>query len=324
MNKKRYLIIVGIVGAVALALLAILLYTVLGSHQPTIASLKAEPQGVLPRGTSLIVCTAVHPDGDELIYGWSASGGTISGEGASVSWTAPGSAGSYNVTVVVVDSRGAAVSDFVTITVRTNKAPVIGNLAADADWIVPSGTLSVTCSATDPNGDELSYEWSATGGEISGTGAEVTWTAPEQAGTYYLTVVVTDTYGGSATRVLPIGVATGQPPTIETLLITKDRFGHCYLKPYSGGYYVGKEQMYDIECIVSNTSGEVSYEWSCDGGEISETSEDGSMITWTAPSASSEVTITVIVSDAHDNEAGKTLVLTVVSCSTCTFGSCSG
>jgi hypothetical protein len=323
MNKKRYLIIVGIVAAIAVALLVILLYTMLDSHQPTIISLEAEPDKVIPRGSCQIVCNATDRDGDELIYGWSASGGTITitGEGNTVIWTAPSFAGSYNVTVIVTDGHGGAVTDYVTVKVRTNRSPTITSLVADADWTTPSGSIQLTCDASDPDGDELSYEWTTTGGDISGTGAVVNWTAPQEAGLYNITVIVTDGYGGSDTRTLPASVAPEQPPTIEDLLITKDRYGHCYLKKYSGGYYVGKEQMYDIECIVEDVGIELVYEWSCTGGELS---GEGSMVTWTAPDASGKVTITVIVSDIAGKMASKNIILDVVACSACTFGHCTG
>jgi hypothetical protein len=322
MSKKRCIIMAAIVAVVAV-LLTLLIDTLVANHQPTITRLAA-PERVLPSGTCQIVCNATDPGGDKLTYGWSASGGTISGEGAVVTYTAPSSEGSYNVTVVVVDSCGSGVTDYVTVAVRRNNAPDISSLVASAVWTFPSSSLNVTCAASDPDGDELSYEWSATGGHIAGTGPEATWTAPQEVGIYYITVVVTDGHDRSDTRTLPISVAPEEPPTIDTLNITKDRYGHCYLKPYSGGYYVGMGKMYDIACVVSDTDTQLSYEWSCTGGELSETFEGGSMIAWTAPDTSGKVTITVIVSDIAGNMATKSLVLTVASCSTCTFGSCTG
>ena len=319
MSKKRYLVIVVIV-AVAV-LLSILFDTLLANHRPAITSLEAEPEKVLPSGSCQIACNASDRDGDELSYNWSASGGEINGEGATVTWIAPNSVGSYNVTVTVTDGRGGEVTDYVTITVKTNRSPTITSLAADADWTIPSGTLQVTCNATDPDGDELSYEWSTSGGDISGTDAAVNWTAPEEVGIYYVTVVVKDGHGISDTRTLPTSVATGQPPIIEALLVTKDRYGHCYLLTYYWGYKVGKGKKYDIECIVSDTNGEVSYNWSCTGGELS---GEGSLITWTAPDTVVEVTVTVTVSDIGGNMASKNVILDVVSCSACTFGQCPG
>jgi hypothetical protein len=287
------------------------------NHPPIITSLEAEAGWTAPSGSLQVVCTASDPDGDELGYIWWASGGEINGGGATVTWTAPASEGSLNVTVKVIDGHGGEVMDYVAITVRTNNAPTIAGLIADADWSTPSGTVQVTCTASDPDGDELSYEWSANAGNISGTGAVVNWTAPQAAGQYKITVVVGDGHGGSATKTLLVSVLTGQPPTIEALLITKDRYGHCYLKAYSGGYYVGKEQMYDIECIAADTRMELFYEWSWTGGELS---GEGSLITWTAPSTSGYVTVTVTVSDIADNTATEAMILNVVDCSPCFFG----
>jgi hypothetical protein len=114
-KKKRYLLIVGIVAAAVL--LSILFYTMLANHRPAITSLAAEPERVLPSGSCQIVCTASDRDDDELSYDWSASGGSISGTGTTVNWTAPNSEGSYNVTVTVTDGRGGEVMNQVTITV---------------------------------------------------------------------------------------------------------------------------------------------------------------------------------------------------------------
>jgi hypothetical protein len=314
MSKKRLLIIIGIVAAVAV--LVVVFDTMLANHRPAIASVEA-PEKVIPSGRCQITCDASDRDGDALSYNWSVSGGNISGTGVAVNWTAPNSLGSYNVTVTVSDGRGGQVMQQVTIEVRANRSPTITSLVAGADWTAPSGSVQVTCTASDADGDQLSYEWTATAGTISGTGAAVNWTAPQEVGIFDITVVVTDGHGSSATRTLLISVATLQPPIIEQLLITKDRYGHCYLKKSGEEYLVGKRQMYDIECIVADTSNGVSYNWSCNGGEIS---GEGSMITWTAPNASTDVTVTVIVSDIAGNMVCKSVALNVVSCSRCTFG----
>ena len=314
MNKKRLLVIIVIV--VVAVLLAIMFDTMLANHRPAITSLEA-PERVLPSGSCQIACNASDRDGDELSYNWSANGGDISGTGASVNWIAPDYPGFYDVTVTVTDGRGGEVTKQITITVRANTSPSIDNLAANAEWVLLSGTIQVTCNASDPDGDEISYEWTTTGGVISSMGAVVNWTAPEEIGIYHVTVVVKDGHGSSATDSVPISAVTEQPPDIEELKVTKDRYGHCYLKTYSWGYKVGKEQKYDIECIVSDTSSTVSYNWSCNGGELS---GDGSLIVWTAPNISASVTVTVIVSDIASNMVSENIDIDVVSCSACTFG----
>ena len=313
MNKRRYLVIAGIV--VAVVVIVVLLDTMLANHRPAIAGLEA-PEKIVPNGKCEIVCIASDRDGDALSYNWSASGGSVFGTGMAVNWTAPNSLGSYNVTVMVTDGRSEAVTKHVTIVVRANRSPTVTSLAADADWTLPSNTLQVTCTASDPDGDGLTYEWMATGGDISGTGEMVNWTAPQEVGICNVTAVVKDSHGSSATRTLHISVATEQPPIIEALLVTAE---HCYLKKSGEEYLVGKGQMYDIECVVADTSVELLYEWSWTGGTAS---VEGSMIAWTAPnpSGSVDVTVTVTVSDIAGNMASKNMILNVVNCSPCTFG----
>jgi hypothetical protein len=120
MNKKRYLIIVGIVAAAVL--LSILFYTVLANHRPAITGLEAEPEIVLPLGSCQIVCTASARDGGELSYEWSATGGNITGTGAVVNWTAPQEVGTYDVTVVVTDGNGDSATDSLPINVSSGPA----------------------------------------------------------------------------------------------------------------------------------------------------------------------------------------------------------
>jgi hypothetical protein len=312
MNKKRCLVIT--VVAVAAVLVLASSCTTPTNREPIITSLEAEAGWTTPSGTLQVVCTASDPDGDELGYIWWASGGEIDGGGATVTWTAPASEGSLNVTVKVIDGHGGEVMDYVAITVRVNYAPTIASLMADADWTTPSGTVQVTCTASDSDGDELSYEWSVTAGDISGTGAAVNWSAPQEAGTYHITVVVGDGHGGSVTKTLLVSVVTGQPPTIEALNITAE---HCYLKPSPWGYYVGKEQKYNIQCVVAPTGVKVFYHWSCTGGAIS---GGGSLIIWTAPNESVEVMVTVIVSDISGSMTSENITLSVVPCSYCMFG----
>jgi len=195
-----------------------------------------------------------------------------------------------------------------------NYQPIITDLEAEAPgWIAPLSSLQVTCNASDPEGDELNYNWSASGGNISGTGAVVNWIAPEEVGMYDITVVVTDSQGGNATGLIALIASKGPPPVIEDLIVTAK--GHPYLKKTSTWYKVLKTYDYDIECITSG-SGELVYEWSCTGGNIS---GDGSLIAWTAPNTEVNVivTVTVKVFDGADNWVRKSIVFEVVYCVSC-------
>ncbi len=195
-----------------------------------------------------------------------------------------------------------------------NRRPVIASLEAEAPgWTAPLGSLQVTCNASDRDGDELSYNWSANGGNISGTGPEVIWTAPGEVGMYDITVVVDDGHGNNATGLVSLTASNGPPPTIENMIVTA--IGHPYLKKTTTGYKVGKTYNYTIECIASD-NGTLSYNWTCTGGNIS---GESSNITWTAPNTVGDVTVTVKVFDGVGNWVKKSVVLEVVPCAPCEF-----
>jgi hypothetical protein len=324
MNRRRYLIIVGIV--VAAALVAVLWQTVLANHRPAIAGLEA-PEMVVPSGTCQVVCIASDPDGDALSYNWSASGGSISGGGAAINWTAPELLGSYNVAVRVTDGRGEEVAKQIAIEVRANRAPTIDSLLADIDWTTPSGTIQLTCAASDPDDDVLTYQWTATAGDISGTGSVVNWTAPQEVGVYNVTVVVKDGHESEDTLFVPLSVNLATPPTVEKLIVTP--IDNIYLRNCTDtacDFDVWKTRAYDIKCVAPG-AGEVFYDWSCTDGDISGT---GSNITWTAPNkyssstVSVDATVTVMVSDGAGNTAVKNIVFHVPTCSCGSWGLRSG
>lgn len=313
MKGKRYITVMVII-AIAVPL-SIVLGLTMANHPPRIDSLQAESGRVFPSESTQIVCAVSAPDRAVLSYEWSVSGGEIHGEGATVAWMAPDSEGFYYISVNVTDGRGREVTDHIMITVKANLPPIINNLTTDADWTTPGASLRVMCDAEDYDGHPLSYDWSASAGYFEGTGPEVTWVAPEDIGMYEITVVVSDDYGGWATGTLHPSVTLGEPPDIEALLVTAT---HKYLREvvYSERYQVGEEKTFSIECIASHPDGvALSYEWECDAGEISDDSEDGSLVKWTAPTVRDPVAVTVTVSDPVGNMVRRSVILEVVRCS---------
>lgn len=74
-----------------------------------------------------------------------------------------------------------------------NFPPEIVSLTAAPATVVVNGTADLTVVATDPNGDTLTYLWTATDGTFSVTdSASTVWTAPAAAGDYSITVEVSD------------------------------------------------------------------------------------------------------------------------------------
>lgn len=190
----------------------------------------------------------------------------------------------------------------------------ITSLEAEAEWVAPLDGIKVTCVVSGSDGGGLSYEWSTTGGSISDTGPVVNWIAPEDVGMYDIVVVVSDSEDRKDDASITLIASNGPPPIIEDLIVTAE---HKYLKESSAGYKVAKAYDYTIECVASaNASGEMTYQWSCTGGEIL---GEGSIIAWTAPDMVIDVTVTAKVFDALGNWVRKSIVLEVVVCSDCTF-----
>ena len=287
----------------------------IANHLPVITNLEAERAAVLTSESCQIECVALDEDVDELSYEWSASKGEIDGNGPTVIWIAPEIEGIFRITVRVTDGKGGEVTDSTTITVSVNRPPRVTSLIADADWLTVSKNCQVECDAEDPDGDELSYEWATNGGDISGTGSIITWTASDAEGLYNITVVVRDSHGGEDTRSLTITVAPNPPPIIEDLVVTPKE--PKYLKEEPGGYRILKGKSCEIECSASDPEGdELSYEWTADGGNIS---GESTVITWTAPKNGGKVTVTVTVSDSRGGAASKSVVFNVKICAACSF-----
>lgn len=72
------------------------------------------------------------------------------------------------------------------------------------------GTIRIHCVASDPDGDGVSFSWTATEGTITGVGNKITWQAPSKEGDFYVKVLVGDGKGGSTTSQVLIRVATAQ------------------------------------------------------------------------------------------------------------------
>jgi hypothetical protein len=201
------------------------------NNSPLIASLTVGQQVVQPLGKVQLNCQASDPESDNLSYRWDASGGSLEGSADTVSWTAPKEPGSYRVTVVVSDGKGGAATGDVLITVpeKPNNAPVIsaikftrpGRMAITVktnptdeetkktpelvikQWVE---TADIACLATDPDKDQLTYVWKATGGNLIGNGGpNMQWLAPA-AGTYKITCDVSDGKGGTNSFTISVTV----------------------------------------------------------------------------------------------------------------------
>lgn len=170
-----------------------------GNQPPVISSLTAAQMQVYPNGNTEIQCIASDADGDKIDFKWACTGGSFTGVGPIVIWKAPEHYGTFDISVTVEDGKGGVAQASVTLTVGANQPPQISSLTSDPSGILYGGTVTLTCIATDPDGDVVRYSWSASEGSISGVGEKVTWKAPNKAGNFNITVVVSDGKGGETT-----------------------------------------------------------------------------------------------------------------------------
>ncbi|MFZ2323023.1 MAG: LamG-like jellyroll fold domain-containing protein [Ignavibacteriaceae bacterium] len=168
------------------------------NHPPRIKSLSTEKQTTVVGDSARIYCTAVDVDNDQLNYQWSVSGGSVSGTGPIVNWSTPSNPGNYSVKCTVNDNNGGVVNDSIIFNVVEfiNNKPAIEEINAHPRKIHLGSNTTINCIASDSDGDTLSYNWSAAFGILSGNGSSVIWTAPTDAGNYYIACLVNDGRGG--------------------------------------------------------------------------------------------------------------------------------
>jgi len=177
------------------------------NYPPRIKALAPEEAPVIRNQTVDIYCSAEDRDGNPLDYTWQSEAGVISGSGAMITWTAPDEMGDYSITVTVEDDGGLSDETTIEIEVVPSTPPVIESLIADPSIVSPGGETTITCTASDPEGEELIYNWSASTGTISGTGSEVVWTSPDNVGYYDVQCEVEDEYG--LTDESEVGIVAG-------------------------------------------------------------------------------------------------------------------
>jgi outer membrane protein OmpA-like peptidoglycan-associated protein/opacity protein-like surface antigen len=172
-------------------------------NHPPVAACSASPASVYAgSGDSVAVhVNASDPDNDPLTYSYTATGGTVEGTGPEARWNSTGVAvGSYTVEVKVSDGKGGIASCVADIKVEEKpNHPPTAALSIERSPILPGERTGVTCNGSDPDNDPLTYNYTATGGQIVGSGSTVQFDAAGlKPGSYSVKCTVNDGRGGTA------------------------------------------------------------------------------------------------------------------------------
>jgi outer membrane protein OmpA-like peptidoglycan-associated protein len=163
--------------------------------------------------------TGSDADGDTLTYTYSATGGNISGTGQTARWDlANQNPGNYSATAQVSDGHGGMTSCSASVTVnpRPNRPPTV-SLRVDRPSVLVGERDGFHATCTDPDNDQLTYTWSANGGQIVGSGADVQLdTTGVTPSTYTVTVRCEDGRGGAADANASVQVQAPPPPPMAS------------------------------------------------------------------------------------------------------------
>jgi hypothetical protein len=185
-----------------------------------------------------------------------------------------------------------------------NRPPQVTSIALEPSGmsVTKGGTVRLTVTAVDPDGDALQYAWAATGGTFDLIeDFWAVWRAPQVEGTFVVSVAVSDADGETTTAQQAFTVGVNLVPIVASLATSATA-----VRP--GGTIT-------VDAVASDPDGDpLAYKWTApDGGTITGT---GDNISWVAPNvAPGGLDIYRIVLKVEDGRGGsdeKTATISIV------------
>jgi N-acetylneuraminic acid mutarotase len=282
------------------------------NEAPVIDSLWVSSSTVLADGTLSLQATAHDPnDDDSFWYAWDATGGYFSWDSdGTATWQAPSSSGTYTLTLTVMDSGGTSSSlslrvsvyggqeGRAEISISYNGSPAVSSVSASRSPVEVGQTTTVSATASDSDGDELSYFWSAScEGTWDNTSSSTARFTPSSlpsgaCNNCNLTVTISDNQGGQTTGTVALCVNSPSSDPHAPPRITRS---------YRSSDTATANQVITYEVAATDPEGaSLSFSWSANAGTLGQVRNSGSnsSITWTAPfcaraGVSPAVTVTV-------------------------------
>ena len=296
-------------GVGTLAATAMVRVRVPANEAPT-ASITSSGTTVDGRAAVTLAATASDPERDSLRYAWTSNGGGIFANASALNttWTAPAAASTdqdVELTLTVTDQAGATATDTIAFTVQANQAPDASASPASAT-VNGGGAVTLDGSATDPEGDRLTFRWTTSGGGRFANAAalDTTWTAPAKTNARQditLTLTVTDNGAGTLSDTATVAVA-----------VRANEAPRAAVSPTSTTVNGGARVTLDGTASDGDDTA-LTYAWTSSGGGTFANAR-ALDTTWTAPAATSSaqaITLTLAVADGTGARHTATVSVTV-------------
>ncbi|MEP7232654.1 MAG: PKD domain-containing protein [Ginsengibacter sp.] len=176
-------------------------------NQPPVADAGPDVILVLPTNSVTINGVGTDPDGTITKYAWSQvsgpSTGTISSPATSQTIISNLITGTYIFKLTVTDNNGASTSDQMQLTVKPSTAnlPPVANAGPDIILVLPTNSVTLYGSGTDPDGTITNYVWTQVLGpstsSIGSPASPQTTVSNLVAGRYVFKLTVTDNNGAT-------------------------------------------------------------------------------------------------------------------------------
>jgi hypothetical protein len=283
-------------------------YSTNKNNVPTVSA--GESRELKPAQTiTLSGATAYDADGDSLTYSWTCTGGTLSGKNSlNPTYTAPNATSnqSYTCTLTVNDGKGGYASDSLSVIVKPqtstkNNVPVV---AVIQDREVNQGqSIVLYAIAYDPDGDDLTYNWTCTGGSISDATSLMpiytSYSYSTSNSSYSCSIGVSDGRGSLVTKTVKItvrgtGTSTTSKPTVDA----------------GTNKELNQGQSIVFNATASDSAGDdLTYTWTCNSGTLSDSNTLNP--TYTASYSSGTSTCTLVARNSKGVTASDSLTVTV-------------
>jgi len=201
----------------------------------------------------------------------------------------------YTLTATATNSAGSD-TESITLSWGCNRPPTVHEITLMGDHIA-GVDYTVSAYATDPDGDTLTYQWSASGGSIANPNINpVVWTTTSTPGFYDITVTVNDGRGGTDSLTENVEVtAPNRAPVLGDIAITEQKTGYP-------AAYIYTNQTYNISVPASDPDGDtLNFSWSATGGTVNNSNSNPAI--WKAPGAQGYYTINISVNDGRGGTA---------------------